>query len=68
MRSVQKQLKVKIGDNKEVQSRKLQNKPQQKNTRDVWSGMKKITGFKSKEHQIHGNLDRANELNTFFTE
>ncbi|MEQ2299497.1 hypothetical protein AMECASPLE_015743 [Ameca splendens] len=28
--------------------------------------MKKITGFKQKEDQIDGCLDRANELNTFF--
>ncbi|MED6292400.1 hypothetical protein CHARACLAT_033512 [Characodon lateralis] len=28
--------------------------------------MEKITGFKQKDHQTDGSLDRANELNTFF--
>ncbi|MEQ2316828.1 hypothetical protein AMECASPLE_036553 [Ameca splendens] len=28
--------------------------------------MKKITGFKQKDDQTNGGLDRANELNTFF--
>ncbi|MEQ2306669.1 hypothetical protein AMECASPLE_010603 [Ameca splendens] len=28
--------------------------------------MKKITGFKQKDDQTDGGLDRANELNTFF--
>ena len=37
--------------------RKLENKPQLNNIRDVWSGMKKITGFKQKEDQIDGCLD-----------
>ena len=46
--------------------RKLENKLQQRNTGDVWSGMKKNTGFKQKKDQIDGSLDRANELNSFF--
>ncbi|MEQ2238571.1 hypothetical protein ILYODFUR_034530 [Ilyodon furcidens] len=32
----------------------------------MWSVMKKITGFKQKDNQTDGCLDRANELNTFF--
>ena len=66
MRSMKKQLKVKIRDNREVYRRKLENKLQQNHVCDVWSGMEKITGFKQKEDKIDGSLDRANELNTFF--
>lgn len=33
---------------------------------DVWSGVKKITASKQKEDQIHGILDRVDELNTVF--
>ena len=39
-------MKVKIRDNKEVYRRKLENKLKENNVRDVWSGMKKIKGFK----------------------
>ena len=67
MRSVQKQLKVKIRDNKDVYRRKLENKLQLNNIRDVWSGMKKNIGFKQKENQADGNLYGANELNSFFS-
>ena len=38
----------------------------QQNIRDVWSGMKKITGFKQEEDQTHGSLDRSSELNSYF--
>lgn len=34
--------------------------------RNVWSGMKKITGFKQRKDCIDGSFDRANELNAFF--
>ena len=44
----------------------MENKLQLNDIPDVLSGMKKITGFKQKEDQIDGNLDRANELNLFF--
>ena len=51
LRSVQKQLKVKIRDDKEMYRKKLKNKLQQDNIRYVWSGIKNITGSKQKEDQ-----------------
>ncbi|MEQ2227017.1 hypothetical protein ILYODFUR_033340 [Ilyodon furcidens] len=42
----------------------LKSKLLQNNIRDVWSGMKKFTGFKQ-DNWTNGCLDRANELNTF---
>ena len=48
LRSLQKQLKVKIRDNKEAYRRTLENKLDLNNVRDARSGMK-ITGFKQTE-------------------
>lgn len=45
--------------------RKLEAKLQQ-NTRDIWAGMREITGFNMKDRQPVSNPDRANELNCFF--
>nr|XP_054594182.1 uncharacterized protein LOC107378612 isoform X1 [Nothobranchius furzeri]XP_054594190.1 uncharacterized protein LOC107378612 isoform X1 [Nothobranchius furzeri] len=66
LRSIQKQLKIKIRDSKEAYRKKLENKLQRKNIKDVWSGMKKITGFKQRKDCTDGSLDTANELNKFF--
>ena len=66
LKSTQKQLKIQTKRCKEDYRRKLESQLQQNNVRDVWSGMKKITGFKLKEDQTDGGLDRANELNMFF--
>uniref|UniRef100_A0A1A8RXB6 Reverse transcriptase domain-containing protein n=1 Tax=Nothobranchius rachovii TaxID=451742 RepID=A0A1A8RXB6_9TELE len=66
LRSIQKQLKIKIRDSKEAYRKKLENKLQRNNIRDVWSGMKKITGFKQRKDCTDGSLDTANELNKFF--
>ena len=54
----QKDLKVKIRDNKKVYRRKLENELQLNNIRDVWSRMKKIRGFRQKDDKIDGGLER----------
>ncbi|XP_036933979.1 uncharacterized protein LOC119008053 [Acanthopagrus latus] len=46
--------------------RKLEAKLQQNNVRDVWTGMKQITGCKVSDRQSSGSLERAKELNIFF--
>nr|XP_054590293.1 uncharacterized protein LOC129154571 [Nothobranchius furzeri]XP_054590295.1 uncharacterized protein LOC129154571 [Nothobranchius furzeri] len=66
LRSIQKRLKIKIRDSKEAYRKKLENKLQRNNIRDVWSGMKKITGFKQRKDCTDGSLDTASELNKFF--
>ncbi|MED6262418.1 hypothetical protein ATANTOWER_019189 [Ataeniobius toweri] len=38
----------------EYLKKKLESKLQQNNIRDVWTGMKKITGFKQKDDQSDG--------------
>ena len=46
---------------------KLERKLQQNNLKDVWSGMRSITGYKPSGSQtIGGGTERANELNLFF--
>nr|XP_054598774.1 uncharacterized protein LOC129163848 [Nothobranchius furzeri] len=66
LRSIEKQLKIKIRDSKEAYRKKMENKLQRNNIRAVWSGMKKITGFKQRKDCTDGSLDTANELNKFF--
>ena len=67
VRRVQVVLKLAIKEAKGRYRRKLENKLQQNNTRDVWSGMRNITGFqKTGGMGLEGCVDRANELNLFF--
>ena len=67
MRRVQGVLKVKIKEAKDRYRRKLEKKLQENNTRDVWSGMKTITGFqKTGSVGLEGGVARANEFNLFF--
>ncbi|XP_072543920.1 uncharacterized protein [Salminus brasiliensis] len=66
LRSVQKELKVRLRESKEAYRRKLEGRLQQNNSKEVWTGMRQITGFKGKQQTVGGSLDKANELNVFF--
>ena len=44
----------------------MENKLQQNNVKDVWTGMNTFAGLKAKGIQGKGNLERANELKVFF--
>lgn len=67
MRRVQRELKERIQQGKDSYRRKLEHKLQQSNLKDVWSGMRSITGYKPSGSQtIGGGTQRANELNLFF--
>ena len=48
---MQKELKVKLKESREVYVKKLESKLQQNNVKDVWSGMKTITRFMAKRIQ-----------------
>lgn len=48
LRLVQKELKDKIAEGKESYKRKLESKLQENNTREVWNGMRAITGLRQK--------------------
>ncbi|KAI4898966.1 hypothetical protein NFI96_016196 [Prochilodus magdalenae] len=65
--TTQRELKRTIREAKDGYRRKLEWKLQQNNMREVWSGMRTITGFRSSNNGgVEGSVDRANELNLFF--
>ncbi|XP_049889997.1 uncharacterized protein LOC126383511 [Epinephelus moara] len=51
VRAIQGELKMKIREAKERYRRKLERKLQQNNMREVWSGMRTITGFRTNNHR-----------------
>ena len=65
-RRVQHKLREMLRTCKDNYRRKLEAKLQQNSVRDVWAGMKHITGMKGKDRQTSGSLDRANQYNQFF--
>ncbi|KAK0140095.1 hypothetical protein N1851_022981 [Merluccius polli] len=67
VRTIQRELKVKIKEAKQKYRRKLEWKLQQNNMREVWSGMRTITGFRPTSNRgVGGSVDGANEMNLFF--
>lgn len=62
----QRLLSVKIREGKEKYRRKLENSLQQNNLREVWRGMRTITGYKTSSPLLEGNTDYANELYLLF--
>lgn len=66
MREAQKELKICLKEAKEAYRRKLEIKLKDNNMREVWNGMKTITGCNSKGKEMCRDLQRADELNTFF--
>ena len=65
-RRVQHELREMLRTCKDNYRRKLEAKLQLNSVRDVWTGMKNITGIKGKDRQTSGSLDRANQFNQFF--
>ena len=61
-RRVQHELREMLRTCKDNYRRKLEAKLQQNSVRDVWAGMKHITGMKGKDRQTSGSLDRANQF------
>ena len=60
------ELNSKIKEAKDKYRRKLEWKLQQNNMREVWSGMRTITGFRPTSSGADGSVAGANELNLFF--
>ena len=68
LRRVQKELKKKIREGKASYKTKMENLLQQNNAREVWRGLKSISGH-SRGHERGpeaGDREWANELNLFF--
>ena len=67
LRPLKGELKVRIREAKEKYRKNLEWKLQENNLREVWSGMRTLTGFKTNNNRgVEGRFDRANELNLFF--
>ena len=65
MRTIQGELKMRISEPKEKQEEAGVDL-QQNNLREVCSGMRTITGFRTNDNRgVKGSVDRANELNLF---
>ncbi|KAI3353517.1 hypothetical protein L3Q82_020036, partial [Scortum barcoo] len=67
LKQIQKELRVQLREAKEQYRRKIEQRMQNNNMREVWEGMKTITGCSSKRGApIEGDVGRANQLNQFF--
>ena len=64
---MQRELNLRLSESNNTYKRKLENRHRQNKERDVWSGMKIITGFKAKGDQAEGNLNSAKKMNMFFS-
>lgn len=66
-RLIQQKLRRTLKQAKEDYRKKVERKLQHNNTREVWQGMKTITGCKQRNSQvIAADLAKANEINLFF--
>ncbi|KAI3367157.1 hypothetical protein L3Q82_008214 [Scortum barcoo] len=67
LKQIQKELRVQLREAKEQYRKKIEQRMQNNNMREVWEGMKTITGCSSKRGApIEGDVGRANQLNQFF--
>ena len=67
IKELQKELKVRIKEGKEAYRLKLEQQLQQEGVKQVWAGMRKITGMKQKGSTLpDGELSLADDLNRFF--
>ncbi|KAK0135785.1 hypothetical protein N1851_028349 [Merluccius polli] len=66
-KEIQRELKVKIKEGKQAYSHKLEQQLQSEGVKQVWSGMRKITGLERKGGSLpDGDRDVADDLNLFF--
>ncbi|KAI4888279.1 hypothetical protein NFI96_012150 [Prochilodus magdalenae] len=67
LRSAQRELKVHLREAKKSYRRKVEQRLRENNMREVWSGMKTITGYMQRTGSAtDGDVERANEFNTFY--
>ena len=62
----QGELKIRLKEAKELCRRKVEQKLQDNNMREVWDGMKTITGCKKSSSTVGGDVVRANQFNHFY--
>lgn len=67
LKNVQRKFRVQLREAKEQYRRKLEKKLKNNSMKEVWEGMKTITGCSPKcIDKTKGNVERANLLNNFF--
>ncbi|KAJ8366871.1 hypothetical protein AAFF_G00338650 [Aldrovandia affinis] len=66
VKEVQKDIKKALREGRNIHKAKLEDKLQRNNVREVWSGMRAITGYKLATGEEEGSLKRVNEMNEHF--
>ncbi|KAI3361889.1 hypothetical protein L3Q82_002212 [Scortum barcoo] len=70
MKAAQQEVKHCVKEAKDSYRRKVEQKLRENNMREVWEGVKTITGLNTKQQggtrAVGGTMERANELNEFF--
>ncbi|KAI3357972.1 hypothetical protein L3Q82_003000 [Scortum barcoo] len=66
MKAAQQEVKHCVKEAKDSYRRKVEQKLRENNMREVWEGVRTITGLNTKTRAVGGTMERANELNDFF--
>ncbi|KAM9737428.1 uncharacterized protein ACNS7B_013131 [Menidia menidia] len=66
MKAAQQEVKQCVREAKDSYRRKVEQKLRENNMREVWEGVRTITGLNTKTRAVGGTMERANELNIFF--
>ncbi|KAI3358926.1 hypothetical protein L3Q82_015317 [Scortum barcoo] len=66
MKAAQQEVKHCVKEAKDSYRRKVEQKLRENNMREVWEGVRTITGLNTKTKAVGGTMERANELNDFF--
>ncbi|TWW56008.1 hypothetical protein D4764_09G0010580 [Takifugu flavidus] len=66
MKEAQREVKRCLKEAKNTYRKKVEKKLADNNMRDVWEGVRTITGHKAKTSMEGGGVERANDLNQFF--
>ena len=66
-KSVQQELKKTLRQAKVEYKKKVERQLENNNTKEVWRGMRTITGYRLKNSQsVEGDVDRANPFNQYY--
>ncbi|KAI3351363.1 hypothetical protein L3Q82_005910 [Scortum barcoo] len=65
-KAAQQEVKHCVKEAKDSCRRKVEQKLRENNMREVWEGVRTITGLNTKTRAVGGTMERANKLNDFF--
>lgn len=66
MKAAQREVKRCLREAKDTYRRKVEQKLERNNMREVWNGVKTITGHNTRNSTVGGTVEKANKLNNFF--